>query len=621
MCAEATKEVCTIDDSPNVILTLEEIQQLQASDLSLSRLINLVKVRKPEDWTKSNLGTLGPYARLLARQDKLQIVNDVLLYQQTPVIPSSNIEGLVQRFHVASGHMGRDKILAAIQKYYYSLELAKVVSVVIQKCIICQTYKGNSRGGEPQLRRMAHKVYEQYAIDLLELEPARGNARYLLVGVDVLSRFMNAIPIKDKCAGTVVAALEQRVFPNLARIPSVIITDNGPEFRAKEFEKLLGKYSITHFKTVPYVPQSNGRIERLNRTLQQLLATACAESKLSWLDELPRVLIMYNHSTHSQTGKAPSEFLAAEDVKLPLPQMKPWRESSPKFKPYQEGELVGHKLPCHVGKGKLAPRYQGPCRVLEAEKNGLTYEIKCNGETKSKKVHYKQLKPWYGEWPIECEELPSWPEQPDSKPPGISIQEQLENRFDLSKVLMNSTQLPSLNSPTPLPQGSSPLLQDGPSEEEPISVPDPPLRVRGALDDPPPAPPPSPVGYAPVEQPIEDLLSPPATHITLPEIGDNYQSMSPQMLTRNMRRQLATERALQDRTFEGFGEVLATSTPRQSDVLRRLISEERDCLTDSDEEDEVVVYSRVSDAKTSLCSTCAANRSAPDCVTPSSQEG
>ena len=208
MCAEATKEVCTIDDSPNVILTLEEIQQLQASDLSLSRLINLVKLRKPEDWSKSNLGTLGSYARLLARQDKLQVLNDVLFYQQTSVIPSSNIEGLVQRFPVASGHMGRDKILATRQQYYYSLELAKVVSVVIQKCIICQTYKGNSRGGEPQLRWMAHKVYEQYAIDLLELEPARGNVRYLLVGVDVLSRFVNAIPIKDKCAGTVVIALE-----------------------------------------------------------------------------------------------------------------------------------------------------------------------------------------------------------------------------------------------------------------------------------------------------------------------------------------------------------------------------------------------------------------------------
>ena len=161
------------------------------------------------------------------------------------------------------------------------------------------------------------------------------------------------------------------MFPNLARIPSVIITDNGPEFWTNEFEKLLDKYSITHFKTVPYVPQSNGRIERLNRTLQQLLATACAESKLSWIGEVPRVSIMYSHSTHSQTRKAPSKFLAAEDVKLPLPQMKPWRENSPKFKPYQESELVGHKLPCHVRKGKLAPRYQGPYTVLKAEKNGL----------------------------------------------------------------------------------------------------------------------------------------------------------------------------------------------------------------------------------------------------------
>ena len=112
--------------------------------------------------------------------------------------------------------------------------------------------KGSSRGGEPQFKRQAAKVYEQYAIDLLELEPARGNVKYLLVGVDVLSCFMNAIPIKDKCARTVATALEQRIFPTLARIPDIIISDNGPEFRAKVFEELLLKYSIKHFMTIPH---------------------------------------------------------------------------------------------------------------------------------------------------------------------------------------------------------------------------------------------------------------------------------------------------------------------------------------------------------------------------------
>ena len=114
-------------------------------------------------------------------------------------------------------------------------------------------------------KRNPFKAYDQFAIDLLELEPAKGNVRYLLVGVDVYSRFMSAVPIKDKKkASTARIALEQRIFPVLLKVPDVIILDNGPEFVSHEFEELMKKYAIKHYTTVSYLPHTSGRVERLN---------------------------------------------------------------------------------------------------------------------------------------------------------------------------------------------------------------------------------------------------------------------------------------------------------------------------------------------------------------------
>ena len=47
-----------------------------------------------------------------------------------------------------------------------------------------------------------------------------------------------------------------------------IISDNGPQFIAKDFKEFVRICGMTHVKTSPYYPQSNGKIERFHRTLK-----------------------------------------------------------------------------------------------------------------------------------------------------------------------------------------------------------------------------------------------------------------------------------------------------------------------------------------------------------------
>jgi len=47
-----------------------------------------------------------------------------------------------------------------------------------------------------------------------------------------------------------------------------IISDNGPQFIAKDFKELIRICGMTHVKTSPYYPQSNGKIERWHKSLK-----------------------------------------------------------------------------------------------------------------------------------------------------------------------------------------------------------------------------------------------------------------------------------------------------------------------------------------------------------------
>ena len=94
----------------------------------------------------------------------------------------------------------------------------------------------------------------------------RAGNKWILVVMDHFSRWQDVIPILDATAPVVAATLDQRVFCYL-RLPEQLHTDQGAQFESQLMEELciLCKVDKTH--TTPYHPQSNGMIERGNRSL------------------------------------------------------------------------------------------------------------------------------------------------------------------------------------------------------------------------------------------------------------------------------------------------------------------------------------------------------------------
>lgn len=75
------------------------------------------------------------------------------------------------------------------------------------------------------------------------------------------------LPVKNNTVQQVCDMVESRIFTFMIRLPNVILTDNGQEFRSGRFDELLHKYRTSYVTTTADHPSSNGAIERVNRTM------------------------------------------------------------------------------------------------------------------------------------------------------------------------------------------------------------------------------------------------------------------------------------------------------------------------------------------------------------------
>jgi putative transposase len=108
-----------------------------------------------------------------------------------------------------------------------------------------------------------------------------------------------------------------------------IITDNGPQFIAKDFKEFIRLAGLTHVKTSPYYPQSNGKIERWRQSLKaDCLRPGCPLSHQDAARLIERFIKHYNtvrlHSAigyitpaHRLAGRH-REIFAERDRKLEL---------------------------------------------------------------------------------------------------------------------------------------------------------------------------------------------------------------------------------------------------------------------------------------------------------------
>jgi len=145
----------------------------------------------------------------------------------------------------------------------------------------------------------------EVAIDIVGPGPrtARGN-RYILTMIDRVTRWAEAAPMKSM-TGDEVAYHLQREWCSRYGIPKCILSDQGKDLIAGILPKLMKMYRVTWKTSTPEHPQSNGLVERFNKSLQLIMTKLLIEEQTDWDEILPFALQAYRGTYHETLRMAP----------------------------------------------------------------------------------------------------------------------------------------------------------------------------------------------------------------------------------------------------------------------------------------------------------------------------
>lgn len=188
--------------------------------------------------------------------------------------------------------------------------MAPSVADWCSRCVKCSARKApNPRPRAPLIQEAATFPFERVAIDITGPFPTteRGH-KYILVVSDYFTRWVEAFPLKTQESKEVANSLVHNFFSRYG-IPSALHSDQGRTFESNVFQEMCSILGIRKTRTSPYHPQSDGLVERFNRTLMNSLSAYVNDTQTDWDIKLPLVMMSYRSNVHESTGYSPHYLL------------------------------------------------------------------------------------------------------------------------------------------------------------------------------------------------------------------------------------------------------------------------------------------------------------------------
>jgi len=238
----------------------------------------------------------------------------------TRVVPRpENRTAVVVQTHEQAGHFGQRRTRHLVGLSFWWVGMRNTVQEVVRACQSCDRVKAAFKQPSLVLHPLAIEgLFYRWGVDLCGPfdRTGRGN-EMVMVCVEHYSKWVELIPIPDKCASTCATAFRHAVLGRFGACAEVV-TDQGKEWLG-EFASLMSDSLIDHRTTSASRPQSNGLAERGVQTIKNSLRTAVqASQKLGvWDDELPYIQLGYNSAAQAAGGISPMQLLYGRSPTLP----------------------------------------------------------------------------------------------------------------------------------------------------------------------------------------------------------------------------------------------------------------------------------------------------------------
>lgn len=238
------------------------------------------------------------------------------------VVPLSLRQALLQAHHESptAGHLGIRSTYLRLRERYFWVSMRADVEQWVRSCRLCSArqYSTNSSPGNLQ-PVLVHYIGQLWAMDVVGPLPITANGnRFILVAVEYLTGWPEAWALPATSAETVMECIIDLISRH--GVPERLLTDNAKNFISEAVTTLCSKFNIQKIQTTTYHPQGNGKVERLNQTITNVLSKLCRSEEFSdsWDMALPFALFSIRSAVSSTTQYSPFYLLHGYDMRTPI---------------------------------------------------------------------------------------------------------------------------------------------------------------------------------------------------------------------------------------------------------------------------------------------------------------
>lgn len=309
----------------------DDLKQMQQNDPDLARIVTLLH-ENTEPPSRLEQMVENEVVRALCAQWPKLTLKDGLLYRTwyskhcgsreilQLVTPRELRNELFSQIHCSrvGGHLGISKTLARVRRRFYWPNCKADIQRWCQQCSSCAQVKPGPRHKTKLQQFVASAPLDCVAIDLLgELPETENGNKYILVITDYFTKWTQSFALPNMTAQTVADKIMTE-FITFFGVPRQLHSDQGRQFEANLFQEVCRLLGIDKTRTTPYRPQSDGMVERFNRTIQQMLKHFVNDNRDDWDDHLPYLMMAYRASQHDSTLCSPNLLMLGREIPMPV---------------------------------------------------------------------------------------------------------------------------------------------------------------------------------------------------------------------------------------------------------------------------------------------------------------
>ncbi|XP_065632975.1 uncharacterized protein LOC136068960 [Quercus suber] len=405
-----------------------------SSEQSLPRVILVEDFHEPT-------GTGGDVVRVHHIRDSLCWMNPVIKFLKDDILPEERGEADKIRRKATRFWLSED---LKLYKRSYSGPYLLCIHLETAEALLEELLEGICRshtGGGVLNPLSSPWPFAKWGLDIVGPFPrAAGNRKYLLVGIDYFTKWVEAEPLANIRDIDVQRFVWKNIITRFG-VPHTLISDNGLQFDSNAFRSYCSELGITNRYSTPTYPQGNEQAEAVNKVIVNGLKNRLDDVKGKWVEELPHVLWAYRTTPRRSTRETPFSMTYGAEAIIPLEtgfptlktssfsltsndkllevgldlieemrenamvrlahyqqKLRQGYDANVKLRPLEPGDLVLKKVVGTVRNptwGKLGPNWEGPYRITSGAGIGAYFLEDLDSHVIPRPWNVNNLKSYY----------------------------------------------------------------------------------------------------------------------------------------------------------------------------------------------------------------------------------